>query len=238
MIGTEKVLAVIAARGGSKGLPRKNVLPVGGKPMIAWSVEAALQSCHVDRAILSTDDSEIMATALASGCEVPFTRPPELAGDSVTMGPVLIHALDMVGEYYDWLVLLQATSPLRTAADIDACLELAQATGAPAVISVTTPSKSPYWMCSLDADGRMKPLLDPGKGADRRQLLPQVYVPNGAVYVARTTWFRETKTFTSPDTRAYTMPAERSVDVDYWIDFVVADALLSRSRTISSTEGP
>lgn len=238
MIGTEKVLAVIAARGGSKGLPRKNVLPVGGKPMIAWSVGAALQSCHVDRVILSTDDAEIMAAARAAGCDVPFARPPELACDSAAIGPALIHALDTVAEHYDWLVLLQATSPLRTAADIDACLELAVAAGAPAVISVTVPSKSPYWMCSLDADGRMKPLLDPGEGVDRRQLLPQVYVPNGAVYVARTAWFRKTKTFTSPDTRAYTMPAERSVDVDYWIDLVVADALLSRSRTISSTEGP
>jgi CMP-N,N'-diacetyllegionaminic acid synthase len=228
MIGTQSVLAVICARGGSKGLPRKNVLPVGGKPVVAWSVAAGHGSAHVDRTILSSDDPEIIEVARAHGCDVPFVRPAEFATDEVAIGPVLVHALDAVAESYDWLVLLQATSPLRTSADIDSCLELAVRTGAPAVISVTRPAKSPYWMCSLDGEGRMRPILEaPTSETNRRQLLPEVFVPNGAVYVARTDWFRRTKNFASPETRAYIMPAERSVDIDYRIDLVVADALLT-----------
>lgn len=232
MLDGGKVLAVICARGGSKGLPRKNVLPVGGKPMVAWSVEAARASRYVDRCVLSSDDPEIIAAARAHGCDVPFTRPPELAGDDVAIGPVLLHALDQLDEEYRWLVLLQATSPLRLGADIDAVLDLARDSGAPAAISVVQPAKSPYWMCSLDPQGRMVPLIQVAESqAQQRQKLPAAYVPNGAVYVARTDWFRETKTFTSPETRGYIMPAERSVDVDYWIDLVVADALASQPVT-------
>jgi len=229
MIGDSTALGVIAARGGSKGLPRKNVLPLAGRPMIAWSVAAGQESRHLDRLILSSDDREIIDTARAAGCEAPFVRPRELAGDDISVVPALVHALDALGESYDFIVLLQATSPLRRGADIDACLELAADTGAPAVIAVTRPAKSPYWMVKLDNESRMQRVVEPPaeNRAHARQLLPDVYVPNGAVYVARTGWLRETGTFVSPDTRAYVMPQERSVDIDTRIDFLLAEALLA-----------
>jgi len=229
MLDGGKVLAVIAGRGGSKGLPRKNVLPVDGQPMIAWSVAAAQGASLVDRTILSSDDPDIIAAARAAGCEVPFVRPPELASDQASIYDVLFHALDHVGETFAWVVLLQATSPLRTSADIDATLSLCADGRAPAAISVCPPSKSPYWMYSLDDSGHLHRLLDPPAADARRQDLPETVVPNGAVYVARTDWLRKTRNFVELQTRAYVMPPERSVDVDSRLDWLLAD-LLARER--------
>ena len=177
MIQDKKVLAVIAARGGSKGLRGKNLREAGGKPLIAWSIEAGRGSRYIDRLVLSTDDDEIMAVARDWECEVPFRRPDDLAGDEARIEDALIHALDTIGDDFDYLVLLQATSPLRTSGDIDACLERCLETGAPALVSVSEAGKSPYWMYGLDADGRMRPLLE-GRYS-RRQDLPAVYAVNG-----------------------------------------------------------
>jgi N-acylneuraminate cytidylyltransferase len=225
MIGGKSVLAVIAARGGSKGLPRKHLLDLGGRPVVAWSVEAAKGSALVDRLVLSTDDQEIADAAALAGCEVPFLRPAELSTDTVPLGPVLLHALDSLGAY-DYLVLLQATSPLRLASDIDACIRLCHDSGAPAALSVCVAPKSPFWMATLDVDGRMHPVV-PAPADAQRQQLPTAYVPNGAVYVARAQAFRQQLGFTFPDTRAYVMPAERSVDIDYQLDLVMARALVA-----------
>ena len=225
MIQDKTVLAVIAARGGSKGLRRKNLREAGGKPLIAWSIEAGRGSRYIDRLILSSDDDEIMAVAREWECEVPFRRPEHLAGDGARIEDALIHALDTIDDDFDYLVLLQATSPLRTSSDIDACLESCLESGAPTLISVSEAGKSPYWMYSLDADGRMQPLLE-GRYS-RRQDLPAAYAVNGAVYVAEIGWFRRNTTFVSAETRAYVMPAERSVDVDSEIDILIVQAILS-----------
>lgn len=227
MIDGKRVLAVITARGGSKGLPRKNVLEVGGKPMVAWSVEAGRQSRYVDRLILSSDDNEIIAAARAADCEVPFKRPDSLAGDAIPIQDVLIHALDNLAETFDYLVLLQATSPLRGAADIDGAIETCLRTGAPACVSVTTPGKPPYWMYHVDAEGRMERVVEPPAEANRRQQLPPVTVLNGAVYVVRVDWFRAERTFVTGETRAWVMPPERSVDVDTRLDLIFARALMA-----------
>ncbi len=225
MIQGKKVLAVIAARGGSKRLRRKNVLEAGGKPMVAWSIEAGQGSRYIDRLILSTDDDEIMDIARRRDCEVPYRRPDGLAGDSAGIEDTLIHALDTIGDDFDYLVLLQATSPLRTAADIDACLEFCAEAGAPAAITVSEPGKSPYWMFRLDGGGKMLPLID---GEDvPRQDPPSAYVINGAVFVARVPWFRKHTTFFTPETLAHVMPPERSVDVDSEIDLLTARAIMS-----------
>jgi len=220
-----KVLAVICARGGSKGLPRKNVLDLNGMPVIAWSVEAAHQARLVERTVLSTDDAEIIAAAKAADCDVPFVRPPELATDTASIYDALFHALDQLGGNFDHVVLLQATSPLRTGSDIDACIELCAATKAPAVVSVTKAAKPPHWMYTVTTDGTLAPAMPKAEEIDRRQEAPDFVVPNGAVYVADIAWLRARRNFISPETRAYLMPPERSIDIDAYLDLVTARAV-------------
>lgn len=226
MIEGRTVLAVITARGGSKGLPGKNLRPLGGKPLLAWSIEAGQKSRYIDRLILSTDDPEIAATARLFGCEVPFLRPAELARDETPSAPVLLHALDSLEETYDFIVLLQPTVPLRNTGDIDCCLERCAA-GAPACVSLTEPGKSPYWMYHLDQDGRMKSVIDHGGSATRRQDLPTAYALNGAVYVAETGWFRKHGGFVGVGTVGCVMPPERSIDIDTALDFQIAEILVA-----------
>ncbi len=207
------MLALVTARGGSKGLPRKNLQDLGGKPLIAWSIEAARASRYADRVVVSTEDAEIAAEARRHGAEVPFTRPAELATDEAPgMAPVL-HALTVLPGF-DWIVLLQPTSPLRTPADIDACLELCVRAEANACVSVVAATQSPYLMFRLSPDGAMDPLLGWERAADRRQDLPPAYALNGAVYVARSAWLVSSGSFVAPETLAYVMPPERSMDID------------------------
>ena len=229
MIDGKNVIAVITARDGSRGLPGKNLLEAGGKPVIAWSIESARASRYIDRLILSSEDADIIRVAQRWGCEAPFVRPKELAGDTAKIEDALVHALDEIESEYDYLVLLQPTSPLRTAEDIDACLDICRKTGAPACVSVNLPEKSPYWMYLVDDDGRMRRLLDDGAEYYRRQDLPAVYGVNGAVYVAEVPWFREHRTFVGAETRAYVMPPERAVDLDAPLDFVLLRAILGMS---------
>ncbi len=228
MLNGEKVLAIVAARGGSKGLPRKNVLPIGGKPLIAWTVAAAKASKVIDRMILSSDDVEIANAARAAGCDVPFTRAPELATDTAAMLDVVHDAVNRCGDGFGWVVLLQATSPLRTAADIDGALKTCADAGAPACVSVTPLDKNPAWMFFREQDGRMAAVLGSAElPATRRQDLPQAYVLNGAVYVARRDWLAGRASFLSPQTVCHVMPRARSIDIDTELDFAIAEKLLS-----------
>ncbi|MDC7700857.1 acylneuraminate cytidylyltransferase family protein [Vogesella indigofera] len=214
------VVALITARGGSKGLPRKNVLPAGGKPLMAWTVTAAQEAQCVDRVVLSSDDDEIMAVAAAWGCDVPFRRPGELASDTASSMDVVLHALDQLPGY-DYVALLQPTSPLRTAADIDAAFSLLQASGAPSCVSVCEAEQSPYWMYRLAENGKLHALLPERSTASRRQDLPPVYVLNGAIYIARVDWLRATGSFLAEESIAYVMPRERSIDIDNVEDFEI-----------------
>lgn len=214
----DKVLALIPARGGSKGLPRKNVLVAGGRPLIGWTVAAAQSSAAVGHTILSSDDDEIMAAARASGCSVPFRRPAELASDTASTMDVVFHALDQFPQY-EYLVLLQPTSPLRSAADIDAAFALMQQQRAPSCVSVCEVEQSPYWMYRVGVDERLSAVLQAPEGVSRRQDLPPVYTLNGAIYIARTDWLRRTRSFVGADTVGYRMPRERSIDIDTAQDF-------------------
>lgn len=212
------ILAVIPARGGSKGVPRKNIRDLAGKPLIAWTIEAGKQSTFIDRLILTSEDPEIIEVAKQFGCEVPFVRPMALAADSTPGIDPILHALEQC-KGYDYVVLLQPTSPLRTAADIDAAIELMLEKNADFCVSVTEPEASPYWMYNLDDEGKLKPLLEQEKFAVRRQDLPKAFALNGAVYIARTDKLKETKSFLTDKTVAYVMPRERSFDIDTEIDF-------------------
>ncbi len=227
LIGSNTVLGIITARGGSKGLPRKNILNLGGKPLLAWTVLAARESAYIDRLILSTNDEEIADTARKWGCEVPFMRPGDLAEDDTSSVDVVLHALQALDETFDYFVLLQPTSPFRKGVDIDGCVELCKQTNAPLCLSVCDVDKSPYWMVSLDDRKCLQRILEPSKPASRRQDLPDVYALNGAVYVADVDWFKANKTFLTEDARGYVMPRERSLDIDTEYDFMLAKSRLA-----------
>ena len=217
MIGTRKVLGLIPARGGSKGLPGKNLLPVRGRPLIAWTAEAALAARHIDRVVVSSDDDAILAAGRACGCET-LRRPAALASDTATTIDVVVHALDSIGGH-DVVVLLQPTSPLRTSDDIDAACERFAASGAPACVSVSLAEQSPYWMYRLGTGQTLEPIVDLPAEATRRQDLPAVYALNGAIYIADAGRLRAARAFVGADTIAYVMPASRSIDIDTAEDF-------------------
>jgi CMP-N-acetylneuraminic acid synthetase len=227
MIGDRKVSAVICARGGSKGLPGKNIRPLCGRPMIAWSIEAARQSAFLDRILVSTDDPAIAQAARDAGIDVPFLRPAELATDDANLIDAILHALDTSGDTPHYVVLLQATSPLRTGADIDGCLRLCHEKVAHAAASVCEADKSPYWMFHLNEDGSVRPVIPREEVGFLRQALPTVWTANGAVYVAEVDWLRREGTFWRPGiTLGYPMPRDRSVDIDSLLDFHLAELLL------------
>lgn len=225
MIAGLSVLAVITARGGSKALPRKNIRAVGGMPLIAWSIRAAHQSRFIDRTILSTDDAEIAAVAREFHCEVPFIRRQHLAADDTPATDVVLDALDQMPGF-DLIALLQPTSPLRTAEDIDTAIQLCAGSAAPGCVSVCEPDKSPYWMYTVDERARLRPLLADASAGMRRQDLPPVQVLNGAVYVSRVDVLRQHRSFVVDGTLAYRMPRRRSVDIDTELDLKLTEWLL------------
>ena len=214
MIGTSKVLALIPARGGSKGVPGKNILPIGGKPLIQWTIDAAKASRYIDRLILSSDDASIMEVAIAGGCEVPFRRDASLAGDSVSSVDVLVDALDRV-QGYDIVVLLQPTSPLRSTADIDGVLERLSSKNVLACVSVSPAKEHPYWTFYTNKQGFLVNFIHPlANLPTRRQDLPSAWCLNGAVYAARIESFLKFRSFLTAQTVCYPMPIERSLDID------------------------
>lgn len=226
MINGKSILAIIPARGGSKGVSQKNIRIVAGKPLIAWTIEEARKSHFIDRIILSSEDPEIMEMARTWGCEVPFIRPAELARDDTPGVAPVLHAIGALQERYDYVVMLQPTSPLREVGDIDGCIKTCLESAAPACVSVTEPCKSPFWMYTVDGDGKMKPFVETAEKYTRRQDLPEVYALDGAVYVAECSWLEINRTFVTSDTRAYRMPRERSVDIDTELDMICAESLL------------
>lgn len=228
MINGRTVLAVIPARGGSKGIPRKNIRETAGKPLIAWTIEAAQKSNYIDRIVLSSDDLEIIEVAQRWGCEVPFIRPAELARDDTPGMDPIIHTLQNL-EKYDYIVLLQPTSPLRIASDIDQSIELCSLNNSNACVSVSETDKSPYWMYSLESNNQMTPILTAKDSNLRRQDLPTFVALNGAVYVAKCDWLLLNKTFVTNETIAYQMPKERSIDIDTDYDWYVAEVMLNLS---------
>lgn len=223
-----KVLAVIPARGGSKGIPRKNIKILGGKPLIAWTIEAALKASSINRLIVSTEDEEIAAVAKQFGAEVPFLRPLALAQDDTPGIAPVLHAIEQLRDY-DWVLLLQPTSPLRSVEDIEGIIRFCRDEAAPSAVSVTQVSKHPFWMYQRDDQNRLQPLIPNRPEITRRQDLPSVYVLNGAMYLARTDWLIQNQGFIGPETLGYPIPEVRSVDLDTpqdwrWVEFLIEQA--------------
>ena len=229
MIANKKVLAVIPARGGSKGIPNKNIVPLLGKPLISWTIEAAQASRYIDRLILSSDDPQICAVAESAGCEVPFTRRKALATDEAKTIDVVFDALDQMPGF-DLVMVLQPTSPLRAVSDIDNSLELLVEKGAHSGVSVTRVKDHPYLVYAMNSDARMEAVIsvDPSTSL-RRQDLPPAFTLNGAIYIADISWLAESRSFISPETVGYEMPKPRSVDIDEEIDLKVAEQVLRSS---------
>lgn len=226
------ILAVVPARAGSKRLPGKNLLPLLGKPLIRWTLEAALESQAIDKLVVSSDDEAILAEGEHLGLHT-VRRPANLASDTASTFDVLVHALESLeteGVRPARLMLLQPTSPLRGAYDIRAAVRCMDDMGASSVVSVCPCEHSPLWSNTLDAEGRMDQFLRAELLNRRSQDLPTYYRLNGAIYLARTDKFLKEHGFFMPNSRAHIMSTERSVDIDTYIDFKLCELVLEKAE--------
>jgi len=229
MFNNKKILAIIPARGGSKRLPNKNILPMGSKPLIAWSIEAANRSKYIDDVIVSTDSQDIYDVAQKYGAHTPFIRPSELAQDDTRSIDVVIHALEFFKDSeYDYVILLQPTSPLRETSDIDGAIEYCFEKEADSIIGVCEVVHSPLWSNTLDDTLSMNNFLDDKYNNSRSQDLPTYYRINGAFYMSKTDSVLKNETFFVKDNiYAYIMSQENSADIDTKLDFMVSQALIN-----------
>ena len=217
-IRNKKVLGIIPARSGSKGLKNKNIKYAGGIPLIGWTINAAKKSNYIDYIMTSTDSKKIAEISERYGSKAPYLRPKYLASDTANSIDVVLDVLKKI-QGYDYFILLQPTSPLRTNFDIDAALELFDKSPAKTCVSVSKTLARPEWMYSLDSVNRMRPVIKKKKKVTRRQDLQDYFQVNGAIYIASVKWFKTNKTFYCSNTIAYVMPDSRSVDIDNNDDF-------------------
>lgn len=230
-----KVLGVIPARGGSKSVPRKNIALLHGKPLIAYTIQAALDCHSLTQSVVSSEDHEILEIARQYGASVPFVRPAHLATDESPTLPVVQHAVTEMetreSQVYDYIVLLQPTTPLRNSNDIDAAVEKLIATGADSVVSVCDVGAYHPARMRLIVDDRLVelPIREP-KEMLRRQDLPPVYIRNGAIYAVKRDTVMLENSMIGRVSRPYIMPEERSVNIDSRLDFLLAEILLRPAR--------
>lgn len=229
------ILATICCRGGSKGVPGKNIKLLKGKPLIAYTIEAARASHLIDHIIVSTDDFAIAEVAKQFGADVPFMRPSDLASDTSSKWPVFIHALEayekLTSEKVDFLVDLDVTVPLKTAEDIDGAIQLAMSDeGTDVVITGYEPERNPYFnMMELNADGYAEIVKKGSKPIVRRQDAPQVYSLTPAAYVVRKKALYEFEHWSKARCKIYPIPRERAIDIDAAIDFKIIEFLMDYS---------
>lgn len=227
MIGGKSVLAIIPARGGSKRLPRKNVLPLGGKPLIVWTIEAGLTSKYIDKIIVSSDDVEILKISLEAGVEIT-KRPAELATDKASTFSVVEHVVNEIDGDYDITALLQPTSPLRNSDHIDGAFDLLIAKNADAIISVCETEHSPLWTNTLPEDGSMDQFIKAEIKGFRSQDLPNYYRLNGAIYLCKNKRLISEKTFfLKENIFAYRMDVNYSIDIDTLADFNYVEFIIN-----------
>lgn len=227
-----QTLGVITARGGSKSVPRKNIKDCAGQPLIGYTIQAIKESELLTRCIVSTEDEEIATVSKALGGDVPFLRPAELATDSTKSIDVVVNVLQKLaaqGETYDYVMILQPTSPLRTAADIDACIRLADETKADSVMSIVSLEDLTLTKIKRIINGRIVPALGEEGGTRPRQEQEVLYRRNCAIYLTKTSVV-ENGSLVGNDSRAYIMPADRSIDINTPTDFAFAEFLLERNR--------
>ena len=212
-----KVVAIIPARSGSKGIPNKNLKDVGGKPLIAWSIEAAIESKSIDKIVVTSDGDAILKASSKYAEVTLLKRPEELAQDHTPTAPVITHALETLGinpDTFDYLILLQPTSPLRTAVDIDLAFEAISTSKSNCLISVVEPEHHPLKSFKTNEKGYLEGLVNNEYPFTPRQELPKVFQPNGAIYIIKTSEFLQRKTFFTEETIAFEMSQEKSIDID------------------------
>ena len=229
------VLGLIPARGGSKGVPRKNIRQLAGKPLLAYTAEAALASSRLARVILSTDDEEIAEVGRSCGLEVPFLRPAELAEDTTPTLPVVQHAVQFLetrGEQFDAICLLQPTNPLRQTSDIDGCIELLESAEADTVFTMlAVPAEhNPHWVYFRNNDGSLRLSTGEATPIPRRQSLPPAFHREGSVYVARRDVVMIENSLYGARVIGFEIERSRSVNIDNLEDWAKAESLLSQYR--------
>jgi CMP-N,N'-diacetyllegionaminic acid synthase len=234
------ILALITARGGSKGVLRKNILRVGGRPLIGWTIMAARRAARllgdksgdwaIDRIMVSTDSQEIRDISIEQGAEAPFLRPAHVAQDDSSHIATVRHSLEWLDQNKkyrpEWVLLLQPTSPLRTAEDICEAVDLARTKRAPAVISVCETHAHPYLCRTMNADGGLREFMPCSVAYPRRQDLPAAYALNGSIYLTKRTALLEENKFEPLGTIGYVMPAERSLQIDSAWDMHLFDLIV------------
>ncbi len=226
-----RVLGIITARGGSKGIPNKNLIAVGGKPLLEYTARAALSARRLARTVISTDCNKIADAAVSMGIDCPFMRPAHLAQDDTPTIPVLQNVIEQLraeGEEYDAVFTLQPTNPLRTPDDIDGSIELLQKTGADSVIGFSdVGERHPARMKTIASDGRVEdPDFAEQFEGQRRQELPQLFLRDGAVYVTRTSVLMEQASIKGDDCRGWLIPPQRALNIDEPFDLFLAEQLI------------
>lgn len=228
MYAGDRILALIPARGGSKGIKNKNITNLAGKPLISYSIEAALNSSYIDRTVVTTDSEAIAKVSLSYGADVPFLRPLELARDTSKTIDAVLHAIDMLkaqGEEFDVLVLLQPTQPLRSTRDIDESIECFFSNGGLPLTSVSPVNDHPLLIRSINGAGKLAPLLALNSTC-RRQDMPEFYNVNGCIYINKISELSVDTSF-NDNMIPFIMAKERSVDIDEHVDLVLAEYYLS-----------
>lgn len=237
MYKDKKILAVIPARNNSKGLAGKNIKKLCGKPLVAWTIDAALNSAYLDEIVVSTDSEIIANIARKYGANVPFIRPPELATDSATSFSVIDHCIEyfkqQLGIYYDYIVLLEPTSPLREVTDIDDALKVLMSSNAKSIVGVCkTESQNPSFLYSIDLDGILSPCLDDTKSNLRRQDINAVYYLEGTIYISEVDYLIKKMGFYHDKTMGYCVPKWKSFEVDDIVDWCCVEAMLNNKSKI------
>lgn len=236
MINGKSVLAIVPARGGSKGLPGKNIKELCGKPLIAWSIEAGLGSQYIDEVMVTTDSEEIARIARESGAAIPFIRPVELASDTSTSFDVIRHTITFyvteLHKKFDYIVLLEPTSPLREAGDIDLAIEqLLSNPQASAIVGICkTESQNPAFLVKKSGEDFLAGYEHQDMKVLRRQDINDVYFFEGSVYVSRTDTLLDKKTFYHKNTLGYEVPKWKSLEIDDIDDFIMVEALMQHKK--------
>lgn len=233
MINGKKVLAIVPARGGSKGIPNKNIIDLAGKPLISYTLTAAKNSRYIDDIHVSTDSSRIAEVAEGFGVSVPYFRPPELATDKARTIDVILYCIELLkskGSVYDIVVLLQPTQPLRSSFDIDEALETFMEHGCKSLVSVSEATDSPVLIRTVGKDGSLERILDAGSTV-RRQDMAKYYRVNGAVYINLASELNSEISL-NDNKIPYIMDKDRSIDIDEELDLYIAAALLKKGHSI------
>lgn len=228
----QRILAIIPARGGSKGIPNKNIINLCGKPLIAYSILAAKKSCYIDEIVVSTDSKKIQDVALKYGASVPFLRPAHLASDTAKTIDCIIYTiqeLDKLGQLYDCIVLLQPTQPLRKNGAIDEAISMLIDSTEDSLVSVTTVSEHPILMRTITKEGTLKSLL-PISSTVRRQDFPTIYKVNGSIYINRINNNFNSSTSLNDNLLPFFMEEQYSVDIDSLDDLHKAQVFLEQNN--------